>query len=230
MAKKSSSKMRGKRRGKRTSSRRRKAPYDHTLRASAVRREARKLMRAMDAAGYKGKARTELQKLDAWWRRPDRTRDGTMYDNDPMGYVGEASLSFGAISGALGKGQIPRKNFPVEEFHGLEDALDAARGSYKKLYSEWPKDGSPSGGPLTGHFLTQPYDAWRNPATPTAMQVGGIAAIGFTAWRFYQKRQLRQQLLALGFSEASVEQFIADNFSFFSFQTAASLLKEISAP
>jgi hypothetical protein len=69
-----------------------------------------------------------------------------------------------------------------------------------------------------------------NPATPTAMQVGGIAAIGFTAWRFYQKRQLRQQLLALGFSEASVEQFIADNFSFFSFQTAASLLKEISAP
>jgi hypothetical protein len=67
-----------------------------------------------------------------------------------------------------------------------------------------------------------------NPATPTAMQVGGIAAIGFTAWRFYQKHQLRQQLLASGFSEADAEQIIADNFSFFSFQTAASLLKGMS--
>jgi hypothetical protein len=60
------------------------------------------------------------------------------------------------------------------------------------------------------------------------MQVGGIAAIGFTAWRFYQKHQLRQQLLASGFSEADAEQIIADNFSFFSFQTAASLLKGMS--
>lgn len=74
-----------------------------------------------------------------------------------------------------------------------------------------------------------PLWAKANPAVPTALQVGGVAALGFTAWRFWEKRKLRQQLLELGGSEADVEKLIADNYSFFSLKSAASLLKEMGA-